>query len=85
MLAIEPFLECPARARCSAGDSVGVGGEVAPHDVAEPSLQRPDRLAWRLAFGELAVVVGAAGTVQVTDLGDRGDVQGVVESPVAAP
>ena len=83
-LATEPFLECPARARCSAGERDGVGDEVPPDDVAEPPLQRADRFAWRLAFGELAVVVAAAGAVAVADLGDRGDVQGVVESPVAA-
>ena len=84
--ATEPFLECPARARCSAGrDVLGVGDQVAPHDVAEPTLERTDRLAWGLAFGELAVVVGAAGAVSMTDLDDRRAMQGVVEPPVATP
>jgi hypothetical protein len=44
--------------------------EVPPHDVGEPPFERADRLAWCLALGELAVVVGAAGTVTVTELGD---------------
>ena len=50
--ATEPFLECPARARCSAGGALCVGDEMAPDDVAEPTLERPDRFAWGLAFGE---------------------------------
>ena len=84
--ATEPFLERPARARWSAGrDALGVGDEVAPHDVAEPTLERTDRFARCLALGELAVVVAAAGTVTVADLGDRRAVQGVVQPAVAAP
>ena len=84
--ATEPFLECPARARCSArGGALGVGDEVAPDDVAEATLERPDRLARGLAFGEFAVVVATAGAVAVSDLGDRCAVQGVVEPAVAAP
>ena len=43
------------------------------------------RFSWGVAFGELAVVVAAAGAVAVTDLGDRRGVQRVVESAVAAP
>ena len=68
-----------------AGDALGVGDEVAPDDVAEPTLERADRFAWGLAFGELAVVVAAAGAVAVADLGDRRAVQRVVQSAVAAP
>ena len=35
-LATETFLECPARARWSvARETLGVGHEMAPHDVAE--------------------------------------------------
>ena len=84
--ASETFLRCPARARWSSGgDALGVGDEVPPDDVAEPPLQRADRFARGLPFGERAVVVAAAGAVRVTDLGDRGDVQRVVESAVAAP
>ena len=37
------------------------------------------------AFGDLAVVVGAAGGAVVADLGDGGHVDGVVELAVAAP
>jgi hypothetical protein len=37
-----------------------------------------------LAFGPLAVVVGAADAVAVADLGDRGHVDGVVEPAVAS-
>ena len=84
--ATETFLEvsCPDPLS-SSGDAVGVGDEVPPGDVAEPALERADRFAWGVSFGELAVVVAAAGAVAVPDLGDRGDVQRVVESPVAAP
>ena len=64
---------------------MGVGDEVSPGDVAEPPLERADRFASGLSFGELAVVVAAAGAVPVADLGDRRAVQGVVEPPVAAP
>jgi hypothetical protein len=37
-----------------------------------------------LAFGDLAFEERAAWGVRVADLGDRGDVEGVVELPVAA-
>jgi hypothetical protein len=43
--ATEPFLECPAQARWSEREAIGVGDEVAPDDVAEPPLERTDRLA----------------------------------------
>ena len=60
--ATETFLECPARTRLSSvGDASGVVDEVPPDDVAEPALQRSDRLARGLAFGELAVVVARPG------------------------
>ena len=79
-----PGVSCPGPLVIGGG-ALGVGDEVTPDDVAEPALQRADRFAWGLAFGELAFVVAAAGAVRVADLGDRGDVQGVVEPPVAAP
>ena len=62
-----------------------VRNEVTPHDIAQASFEAADRFSWGVAFGELAVVVGAAGAVAVTDLGDRRGVQRVVESAVAAP
>ena len=68
--ASETFLMCPARARWSAGgDALGVGDEVPPDDVAEAALERTDRLAWGVAFGQLAVVVAAPRAVAVADLG----------------
>jgi hypothetical protein len=53
--------------------------------VADPPFERPDRGFAGVAFGDLAVVVGATGTVAMADLGDGGHVDGVVESTVAAP
>ena len=46
-----------------------------------------ERIASRgvCAFGELAFVVAAAGTVAVADLGDRRAVQSMVQPTVAAP
>ena len=83
--ATETFLVCPARTRWSSiGDASGVGGEVTKDDVAEPALEGTDRFARGVSFGELAVVVVAAGAVAVTDLGDRRAVQGVVQAAVAA-
>ena len=66
-------------------DAAGVGDEMSPDDVAEAALQCPDGFAWGLALGELAFVVAATRAVVVADLDDRGDVDGVVESSVAAP
>ena len=48
--------------------------------VADPPLERPDRCFAGVALGDLAVVVGAAGTVAMADLGDGGYVDGVIES-----
>jgi hypothetical protein len=48
-------------------------------------LERSDRFFAAVAFGDLAVVVGAPGTVAMANLGDGGHVDGVVESTVAAP
>ena len=55
--------------------------ELSPHRVADASLQRAERFLARLAFGELAVVVGAAGR-GVRDLGDRDEMHRVVQFPV---
>jgi hypothetical protein len=49
------------------------------------SLEGPEGFLGGLAFGELAVVVGAAVAVAVPDLGDRGHVDGVVQAAVPAP
>jgi len=46
---------------------------------------RAERFLLRLALGELAVVVGAAGRVRVADLGDRRHVDRVVQLAVPAP
>jgi hypothetical protein len=48
---------CPDPLSGSVGEVLGVGDEVPPDDVAETALEGADRLAWRLAFGELAFVV----------------------------
>ena len=77
---------CPARARCSPGRGpLEVGDEMTPDDVAEAPLECADRFAWRVALGELAFVEAAPDAVAVADLGDRCDVQGVIEAAVAAP
>ena len=68
----------------SSSDATGVGDEVPPGDVAESPLERTDRFTRGVTLGELAFVVAATRAVVVADLDDRGDVQGVVQSPVAA-
>jgi hypothetical protein len=78
-----PGVSCPGLLVTVCG-ALDVSDEVPPDDVAEPPLQRADCLARCVAVGELAVVVAAADAVRVADLGDRGDVQGVIEPPVAA-
>ena len=64
---------------------VSVDAELPVDGVADAPLQRPDRFFAAVAFGDLAVVVGAAGTVAMADLGDGGHVDGVGEATVAAP
>ena len=63
----------------------GVVAETGVEGVADPPFERPDRFLAGMAFGDLAVVVGAAVGVTVADLGDGGHVDGVVETAVAAP
>jgi len=63
-----------------AQDGLGVGDEVAVNDVADPAFQRTNRGFRGVSFGAFAVVEGAAGTVRVEELGDRGDVQRVVQT-----
>ncbi len=64
-------------------DAAGVSGEVAVDAVRDPTFQGSHRFFRCLAFGDLAVVVGAAFGV-VAELGDGGDVDGVVEFAVAS-
>jgi len=54
-------------------------------DVAKAALERARGFFRYLAFGQFRFVVGAAGAVAVTGLGDRGHGDGVVEPPVPAP
>jgi hypothetical protein len=65
----------------SAAAEVDVG--LARDGVADAALEGAQRLFLRLSFGDLALVVGPAGGV-VADLGDGGQVKGVVELAVAA-
>ena len=58
---------------------------MAVEGVADAPLEGSQRLLGRLAFGDLAVEEGAALAVAVADLGDGGDVDGVVELTVASP
>ena len=59
----------------------GVSAEVRVDRVADASLQRSECFFAGLPFGLFAEVVRVAGRV-VRDLGDRGDVDRVVELPV---
>ncbi|HEV8278857.1 MAG TPA: hypothetical protein VGQ26_24615 [Streptosporangiaceae bacterium] len=61
-----------------------VGLEPHVDGVAELAFERAERFFAGLAFGDLLLEVGAALTVGMPDLGDRGHVDGVVEPPVAA-
>jgi hypothetical protein len=74
----ESFPGCPPGPSSSAG---GVGEELAIDPVAHPSFQRSVCFFAGLAFGLFAQLVGASGRV-VRDLGDRGDVQRVVQLAV---
>jgi len=58
--------------------------EAGEDGVADPPFEASERFLVGLALGDLAVIVGAAGTVPVPDLGDRGHVEGVVDAPVPA-
>jgi len=64
---------------------VRVDAQLPIDSVADAPLERADRFFAAVAFGDLAVVVGAAEAVTMADLGDGGHVDGVVESTVAAP
>ena len=59
-----------------------VGAELSVDAVGDLTLQRPSCFAWCFAFGDLAVVVGAALAVRESDLCDRNHVQRMVQRPV---
>jgi hypothetical protein len=63
----------------------GAGLETGEDGVGDLPLQRAQGLFAGLAFGQLLVVVGAAGAAWVADLGDRGHGDGVAGPPVPAP
>lgn len=58
--------------------------QLAPHGIADASFQAAEPFSCALALTELAPVVGTARGV-VADLGDGGDVDGVVEPAVPRP
>jgi hypothetical protein len=62
----------------------GVGQQAGVDGVADPPFERPECFLMCLALGDLAVIVAAAVTVPVADLGDGGHMDGVVDAPVAA-
>jgi len=72
----------PSRARLRLR-AVGVGEELAVGGVVDVALQRTDGV-FLVCLGELAVEVDAAIGVQLANLADRGQVQRVVEPPVAS-
>jgi hypothetical protein len=81
---VVPWL--PSRARVSGrSGSAGVGDEVPVDDVADPALEGSDGFLGGVTLGELVVIEAAARAVTEPNLGDGGDVEGVVEGPVAAP
>jgi hypothetical protein len=58
--------------------------ELTVEGVADAALESSQRLLGRLAFGDCAVEEGPAFAVAEADLGDGGDVDGVVELSVAS-
>lgn len=71
--------ECPPGPRW-----LVVGDQVAVDDVRQSSLQQPDRFFARFAFGEFPFVEDASFGVRVAQLGDRDQVQRMVQHPVAS-
>lgn len=61
----------------------GVDEELSVDGVADLTLEGSERFFVGLALGSLVVEVGASLEVTVTDPGDGGEVEGVVEWPVA--
>jgi hypothetical protein len=62
----------------------GVGEKSGVNDVADPALERPDGFLTGLALGSFAVVIGAARTAVVADLGDGSHVDGMVDPSVSS-
>ena len=78
----EPFPGCPP-GPFSPG-LAGIGLEAGEDGVADLALEGPQRLFAGLSLGCFLVVVGAALAVLVPELGYRGHVDRVVDTPVAA-
>jgi hypothetical protein len=74
----------PSRAFRAGCGAAGVSLQAGEEGVADLPFQRGGPLGC-LALGQLLVAIRAALAVPVADLGNRGDVDGVVEPPVAAP
>src|SRR6266496_3657803 len=74
-----PCLPSRARHRGSVEDELTVDG------VADAPLERAHGFLLGLALGDLAFEERAAWGVREADLGDRGDVDGVVQLSVASP
>src|SRR6478672_10000446 len=76
----------PSRTRLRALDlgGCGVGDELAIDGVGDPAREAPHRFEGLLALGTLASVVGPPFGVE-PELGDRGDVDDVVDPAVPGP
>ena len=76
----------PSRTRLDSRDWCchGVGEELAIEGVGDPTFQAPHRFEGLLALGALAPVVGPSVGVK-PQLGDRGDVDDVVDPAVPGP
>ena len=70
----------PSRAR----QCQGVSEELSVNSVGDAPLERTHSFFLRFGFGDLALEERAPWGVREADLGDRGDVEGVVQLPVAA-
>src|ERR1700730_7374131 len=78
------FLVAPPGPSSASRCSSRVGDEVAVDDVADVTLERADGCFGSVAFGEFAVVERPAGTVGEAELGDRDDVERMVDRTVPA-
>lgn len=64
---------------------VGVEDELAVDGIADTPFERTHGFLLGLALGDLALEERATRRVREADLGDRGDVDGMVQLPVAPP